>query len=145
VPHTSVTVLPAMVTIPYLPLFITVLFRWMPGMWKSYRCLRLCWLVVIPALFPGRKTLEELARWTPGSITVWRLRRVHRAVYWAIPLLVDWWVREALRTFPPPKDGTLSLVGDGSVNSKRGAHNPLTHTGRKSEHQPWCFGIRLPC
>jgi Transposase DDE domain len=142
-PHTSVTVLPAMITMTYLPLFITVLFRGMPGMWKSHHRLMLCWLVVMQALFPGRKTLEELARWTPGSITVWRLRRVLRAVYWDIHLLVDWWVQETLRTLPPPKDGTLYLVGDGSVKPKRGTKNPLAQTGRKSERQPWFFGIRF--
>src|SRR5688572_2021704 len=63
VPYTPVTVLPAMVTVTYLPLFITVLFRGMPGMWKSHHRLMLCWLVVMQALFPGRKTVEELARW----------------------------------------------------------------------------------
>src|SRR5262249_25890995 len=44
---------------------------------------------------------------------------------------------------PPPKDGTLYLVGDGRVKPKRGPQNPLAHKGRKSEHQPWFFGIRF--
>jgi hypothetical protein len=95
-----------MITVTYLPLFVTVLFRGMPGMWKSHYRLMLCWLVVMQALFPGRKTLEELARWTPGSITVWRLRRVLKATYWDVHLLVAWWGEEALQTLPPPKDGT---------------------------------------
>lgn len=142
-PHTSIMVLPAMIPVTYLPLFITVLFRGMPGMWKSHHRLMLCWLVVMQALFPGRKTVEELARWTPGSITVWRLRRVLKAAYWSIHLLVDWWGQEALRTLPPPKDGTLYLVGDGSVKPKRGTQNPLAQKGRKSEHQPWFFGVRF--
>jgi hypothetical protein len=132
-----------MIPITYLPLFITVLFRGMPGMWKSRHRLLLCWLVVMQALFPGRKTVEELARWTPGSITVWRLRRVLKAAYWDIHLLVAWWVEEAVRTLPPPKDGTLYLAGDGSVKPKRGTQNPLAQKGRKSEHQPWFFGIRF--
>src|SRR4029453_5833273 len=100
-------------------------------------------LVVMQALFPGRKTLEELARWTPGSITVWRLRRLLKATYWDVHLLVTWWVAEALQTLPPPQDGTLYLVGDGSVKPKRGTQNPLAQKGRKSEHQPWFFGIRF--
>jgi hypothetical protein len=132
-----------MITVTYLPLFITVLFRGMPGMWKSRHRLLLCWLVVMQALFPGRKTVEELARWMPGSITVWRLRRVLKAAYWDIHLLVAWWVEEAVRTLPPPKDGTLYLAGDGSVKPKRGTQNPLAQKGRKSEHQPWFFGIRF--
>src|SRR4029450_2954899 len=136
-------VLPAMITVTYLPLFVTVFFRGMPGMWKSRHRLMLCWLVVMQALFPGRKTLEELARWTPGSITVWRLRRLLKATYWDVHLLVTWWVAEALQTLPPPQDGTLYLVGDGSVKPKRGTQNPLAQKGRKSEHQPWFFGIRF--
>ena len=132
-----------MVTVTYLPLFVTLLFRGMPGMWKGRHRLILCWLIVMQALFPGRKTLEELARWTPAAITVWRFRRVLKAAYWDIHLLVAWWVAEALQTLPPPKDGTLSLVGDGSGKPKRGTQNPLTQKGRKSEHQPWFFGIRF--
>jgi hypothetical protein len=132
-----------MIAVPYLPLFVTLLFRGMPGLWKHRHRLVLCWLIVMPALFPGRKTLEELARWTPGSITAWRLRRVRKAAYWHLHLLVEWWVQEACNTLPPPKDGTRSLVGDGSVKAKRGTQNPLAQKGRKSEHQPWFFGVRF--
>jgi hypothetical protein len=132
-----------MIAVTYLPLFITLLFRGMPGVWQHRHRLVLCWLIVMQALFPGRKTLEELARWTPGSLPVWRFRRVLKATYWNIHLLVAWWVEEAFATLPPPKDGTLSLVGDGSVKPKRGTQNPLAQKGRKSEHQPWFFGIRF--
>jgi hypothetical protein len=80
----------------------------------------LCWLVVMQALSSERKTWEELARWTPDSITVWRLSRLRKTTYWDVHLLVAWWVEEALQTLPFPKDGTRYLVGDGSVKSKRG-------------------------
>jgi hypothetical protein len=135
--------LSAMIAVTYLPLFVTLLFRGMPGMWKGRHRLMLCWLIVMQALFPGRKTLEELARWTPGSIAVWRFRRVLKATYWDVHLLVTWWGEEALQTLPPPRDRTLYLVGDGSVKPKRGTKNPLAQKGRKSEHQPWFFGIRF--
>ena len=132
-----------MIAVTYVPLFVTILFRGMPGVWTHRHRLVRCWLIVMPALFPGRKTLEELARWTPGAITAWRFRRVLKAAYWDIHLLVTWWAEEALQTLPPPKDGTIYLVGDGSVKPKRGTQNPLTQKGRKSEHQPWFFGIRF--
>jgi DDE family transposase len=132
-----------MVTVTYLPLFVTLLFRGMPGIWKSRHRLMLCWLVVMQALFPGRKTWEELARWTPAHVTGWRWRRLLKAAYWDVHLLVTWWAEEALRCLPPPKDGTLHLVGDGSVKPKRGTKNPLAQQGRKSEHQPWFFGVRF--
>lgn len=132
-----------MVTVTYLPLFVTILFRGMPGIWKSRHRLILCWLVCMQALFPGQKTLEELARWTPASITVWRFRRLLKAAYWDSHWLGEWWVQEALNTLPPPKDGTMYLVGDGSHKPKRGTQNPLAQKGRKSEYQPWFFGIRF--
>jgi hypothetical protein len=132
-----------MVTVTYLPLFVTIFFRGMPGLWKHRHRLVLCWLIVMQARFPGQQTLEELARWTPGSITAWRFRRVLKAAYGNVHLLVTWWAEEALRTLPPSKDGTLYLVGDGSVKPKRGTQNPLAQKGRKSEHQPWFFGIRF--
>jgi Transposase DDE domain len=132
-----------MLTITYVPLFVTVLFRGMPGMWKSRHRLLLCWLVFMQALYPGRKTLAELARWTPAQVTVWRFRRLLKASYWNVHLLVEWWAQEALATLPPPSDGTLYLGGDGSEKSKRGTQNPLAQKGRKSEHHPWFFGIRF--
>ena len=132
-----------MLTITSVPLFVTVLFRGMPGMWKSRHRLLLCWLVFMQALSPGRKTLAELARWTPAQVTGWRLRRLLKASYWHVHLLVAWWAQEALATLPPPRDGTLSLGGDGSAKPKRGTQNPLAQKGRTSEHHPWFFGIRF--
>jgi hypothetical protein len=143
VTHTLCTARFAMITVTYLPLFVTILFRGMPGIWKSRHRLILCWLVFMQALYPGQKTLEELARWTPAQVTVWRFRRLLKASDWNVHVLVEWWVQEALNTLPPPKDGTLYLVGDGSVKPKRGTQNPLAQKGRKSEHQPWFFGIRF--
>jgi Transposase DDE domain len=133
----------AMIAVTYLPLFVTILFRGMPGVWKHRHRLVLCWLIVMQALFPGRKTLEELARWTPSSITAWRFRRVLKAAYGHIHLLVEWWVQEAFNALPPPQDGTLHLVGDGSVKPKRGPQHPVAQKGRKSEHQPWFGGGRF--
>ena len=143
VTHTLCTVWFAMITVTYLPLFVTILFRGMPGIWKSRHRLILCWLVFMQALYPGRKTLEELARWTPAQITVWRFRRLLKASYWNVHVLVEWWGQEALNTLLPPKDGTLFLVGDGSEKPKRGTQHPLAQKGRKSEHHPWFFGIRF--
>jgi len=132
-----------MIAVTYLPLFVTILFRGMPGVWKHRHRLVLCWLIVMQALFPGRKTLEELARWTPSSITAWRFRRVLKAAYWNIHLLLEWWVQEAFNALPPPQDGTLHLVGDGSVKPKRGTQHPVAQKGRKSAHQPGFGGVRF--
>jgi hypothetical protein len=132
-----------MIPVTYLPVFVTSLFRGMPGLWKSRHRLLLCWLIVMQALYPGRKTLAELARWMPPEVTSWRLRRVLRATYWDIHGLVEWWVQKALNTLPPPENGVITLTGDGSEKPKRGTHNPLAQKGRKSAHHPWFFGIRF--
>jgi hypothetical protein len=136
-------VLSAMVTVTYLPLFVTLVFRGMPGLWKNRHRFLLCWLVCMQALYPGRKTLEELARWTPAQVTAWRFRRLLTASYWNIHLLVAWWVQETLTILPPPSNGVLYLVGDGSDKPKRGTKNPVAQQGRKSEQHPWFFGIRF--
>ena len=132
-----------MVKVTYLPLFVTLLFRGMPGMWKNRPRLMLCWLVVMHALFPGRKTLAELARWTPAQVTAWRWRRLLKASYWDVHLLIEWWFQEAMETLPAPEDGILYVVGDGSDKPKRGKKNPMAQKGRKSQHKPWFFGIRF--
>jgi len=143
IPNPSFTALHTMVNITYLPVFVTLLFRGMPGVWKSRHRLMLCWLIVMQALFPGRKTLAEFARWTPTAVTAWRLRRLLKATYWEVHVLVAWWAHEALSLFPPPEDGVMTLTGDSSEKPKRGTNNPIAQKGRKSEHHPWFFGIRF--
>src|SRR5256886_15779368 len=83
--------LDAMVTVTSVPLFVTMLFRGMPGLWKGRHRLMLGWLVFMQALFPGHKTLEELARWTPAQVTALRFRPLLSGGYWDIDLLVGWW------------------------------------------------------
>jgi hypothetical protein len=55
-----------MIILTHLPAFITIV----------HHRLLLCWVIVMQALYPGRKTLEELARWSPTAVTSWRLRRL---------------------------------------------------------------------
>jgi hypothetical protein len=92
---------------------------------------------------PGRKTLEEMARWTPAAITAWRFRRLLKAAYWNVHLLVSWLVQDLLATLPPPTNGVLYLFGDGSHADKRGIKNPVAQKGRISQHHPWFFGLRF--
>lgn len=132
-----------LITGTYGPLFGTLLLRGMPGLWQPRHRLVRCWLLGMPALFSGRKTLEERARWTPDAITAWRWRRVLTAAYWDVHLLVAWWGQAALQALPPPQAGALYRVGDGSHKPQRGPQNPLGQKGRKSAPQPWLFGSRF--
>jgi len=87
--------------------------------------------------------LEEMARWTPATITAWRFGRLLKAAYWNVHLLVHWWAQDLLATLPPPPNGILSLFGDGSHADKRGSKNPVAQKGRTSKHHPWFFGLRF--
>src|SRR5215471_12380062 len=135
----------SMVTVTYLPLFVTILFRGMPGIWKSRHRLVLCWLVVMQALFPGRKTLEDLAHWTPASMTAWRFRRVLKAAYWDVHLLVEWWVQEALPTLPPPKTVSSMLWVTGVTNPSGARRIPWPKKGGKASIIPGFSASGSPC
>jgi hypothetical protein len=65
-----------MIAFTYLPSFVTMVFRGMPNVWRGRHRLILCWLVFMQAVHPGRKTLEEMAKWTPATVTAWRFGRL---------------------------------------------------------------------
>lgn len=132
-----------MIAFTYLPAFVSAYFRGLPGVWKSHHRLMLCWLIFMQALYPGRKTLQEMARWTPTTITAWRFARLLKATYWNVHLLVTWMAQDLLSALPPPTNRIIYLIGDGSEADKRGAKNPVAQKGRKSKYHPWFFGIRF--
>jgi len=127
----------------YLPGFVTIVFRGLPTVWRGRHRLIFCWLVFMQAVHPGRKTLEEMARWTPAAITAWRFGRLLKATYWNGHLLVSWLAQDLVATLPPPPNGILHLFGDGSHADKRGTKNPVGQKGRIRQHHPWFFGIRF--
>ena len=132
-----------MIAFTYLPGFVTLVLRGMPNVWRGRHRLLLCWLIFMHAVSPGRKTLEEMARWTPVSITAWRFGRLLKAAYWNVHLIVHWLAQDLLVTLPPPTNGILYLFGDGSHADKRGTKNPVAQKGRISQQHPWFFGLRF--
>ena len=68
-----------MIAFTSLPGFVTLVLRGMPNGWRGRHRLLLCWLIFMHAVSPGRKTLEEMARWTPASLTAWRVGRLRKA------------------------------------------------------------------
>jgi hypothetical protein len=132
-----------LITFTYLPGFVTLVFRGMPTVWRGRHRLIFCWLIFMQAVSPGRKTLEEMARWTPATITAWRFGRLLKAAYWNVHLLVSWLAQDLLTTLPAPANGILYLFGDGSHADKRGTKNPMGQKGRISQHHPWFFGLRF--
>jgi hypothetical protein len=132
-----------LIAFTYLPGFVTMVFRGMPTVWRGRHRLILCWLIFMQALSPGRKTLEEMARWTPATITAWRFGRLLKAAYWNVHLIVHWLAQDLLATLPPPPNGILYLFGVGSHADKRGTKNPVAQKGRISQQHPWFFGLRF--
>src|SRR5438093_11352094 len=132
-----------LITFTSLPGFVTMVWRGMPTVWRGRHRLIFCWLIFMQAVHPGRKTLEEMARWTPATITAWRFGRLLKAAYWNGHLLVSWLVQDLVATLPPPANGILYLFGDGSHADKRGTKNPVAQKGRISQHHPWFFGLRF--
>jgi hypothetical protein len=122
---------------------VTLVFRGMPIVWRGRHRLILCGLIFRQAVHPGRKTLEERARWTPAPVTAWRFGRLLKAPSWNVPLLVSWLAQAILAPLPAPPKGVLYLFGDGSHADTRGTKNPVAQTGRTSQHHPWCFGLRF--
>ena len=132
-----------MIAFTYLPGFVTLVLRGMPNVWRGRHRLLLCWLIFMHAVSPGRKTLEEMARWTPASITAWRFGHLLKAAYWNVHLIVHWLAQDLLVTLPPSTNGILYLFGDGSHADKRGTKNPVAQKGRISQQHPWFFGLRF--
>jgi hypothetical protein len=132
-----------MMAFTYLPGFVTLVFRGMPTVWRGRHRFIFCWLVFMQAIHPGRKTLEEMARWTPATVTAWRCGRLLKATYWNVHLIVSWLAQDLLVTLPAPRNGVLYLFGDGSHADKRGTKNPVAQKGRISQHHPWFFGLRF--
>jgi Transposase DDE domain len=135
--------LPMLIAFTYLPGFVTLVFRGMPTVWRGRHRLIFCWLIFMQAVSPGRKTLAEMARWTPATITAWRFGRLLKAAYWNVHLLVSWLAQDLVATLPAPANGILYLFGDGSHADKRGTKNPVAQKGRISQHHPWFFGLRF--
>src|SRR5262245_23422893 len=125
-----------------LPGCVTLVLRGMPMVWRGRHRLIFCWLLFMQAISPGRKTLAEMARWTPATTTAWRCGRVLKATDWHVPLLVSWLAQALVAPLPAPAHGILYVFGEGSHADTRGTKNPVAQQGRISPHPPWLFGLR---
>ena len=123
-----------MIALTYLPMFIKVLFKEMPSIFRNRHQLVFCWLIVIQAVYPGRKTLKGLSESASSFATEWRFRRLLKAGYWSIYALLYWFAEQVINNFPPPEDKTIYVITDGGHKDKRGKKNPFAQKGRKSKN-----------
>jgi hypothetical protein len=110
----------------------------------SYRhYLVFCWLLVAHVVCYEKATLQGLARYIPGHVAAWHLRRLLAAGRWQWARVLEWLVTQALAAFPPPRDGVLYLVVDSTLKSKRTKKNPLAKKSRLNEYAPYTFGLHV--
>jgi hypothetical protein len=128
---------------PSLPSFVTMVCRGMPIVGRGRHRRLLCWLLCMQAGHPGRKTVAEMARGTPPTLTAWRGGRGRKAAAWNVHLMVSWLAQELVATVPAPRNGWLDLCGDGRHADNRGPKNPGAQKGRISKPDPWFCGLRL--
>jgi hypothetical protein len=100
------------------------------------------WLWVVPLLYGERANLKALARHGPQYLADQPDRRLRCAAYWCTKTLLWWVADQALPALPPPEDGVLSLVGDSTLQGKRGPKHPVAQKTRLSQHRPYVFGFR---
>src|SRR5436305_15008691 len=112
-----------LIAFTYLPGFVTLVFRGMPTVWRGRHRLIFCWLIFMQAVSPGRKTLEELTRWTPAAITAWRFGRLLTPASCNVHLVVSWLAQDLSTALPAPPNGLLYLHGDDSHADKPGTKN----------------------
>jgi hypothetical protein len=119
--------------ITFLPTFVSVLFRGMPGVFRHRHQVVFCWLVIMQMILSGQRTLTRLSQLAPSWITEWRFRRLLSAGYWSLHMLLWCFAEQAIKSFPKPEDKVVYVITDGSQKDKRGKKNPAAQKGRKSE------------
>jgi hypothetical protein len=130
-----------MIRLTRLPEEVTRLLAPLKPSFSSRHYLVFCWLLVAQVVCVARAPLQGLARYLPGHIAAWHLRRVVAAGRWQWAQGLEWLVSPTLSAFPPPKDGVLSLGVDSTLKSNRTKKNPLAKKGRLNEYAPYTVGV----
>jgi Transposase DDE domain len=100
-----------------------------------------CWLVVALIRAPGKGTVKGLKPSLPPTLSSWTTLRMVRSAQWDAQAVLAQMAAATLRSLPPPADGVLYLLGDRTLQEKRGRKHPLSHTTRQSESAPYTFGF----
>jgi Transposase DDE domain len=116
---------------------------------RHFRCaqaqhfLVCCWLLIALIRDPGKGTLKGRQSYLPPTLKYWTTLRMIRSGQWEAAAVVDDMATATLRALPPPADGVLYLIGDSTLQDKRGRSHPLGHTTRHSAHDPYTFGFEM--
>ncbi len=102
-----------------------------------------CWSLVLILVYQDKATLSGLARFGPKHICEWHLRRFLYAGYWCWRVLLSRLVDAVIAVLPPPEDGVVYLIGDGTYKGKTAKHHPLVKKGRLTTYGPYLFGLQI--
>jgi len=91
----------------------------------------------------GQGTLKALCRRMPPHIRYWAVLRLVRCGQWQAQALLDDMVAQVLPWLPPPSDGVLYLLVDGTLKEKRGHKHPLSRKARTSTYAAYTFGFEM--
>jgi len=94
-----------------------------------------CWLVMAWMRDPGTGTRKGLHAYLPSTLQYWTTLRMLRSGQWE--------AAATRRTLPPPADGVRSLIGESTLQDKRGRQHPLGPTTRHRAHDPSTFGVEM--
>ena len=102
-----------------------------------------CWTLVLILVYQDKATLTGLARFGPKHICEWHLRRFLYAGYWCWRVLLSRLVDSVLAVLPPPEDGVVYVIGDGTYKDKTAKKHPLVKKGRLTSYGPYLFGLQI--
>lgn len=102
-----------------------------------------CWSLVLILITQDKGTLSALSRRGPSHICAWHIRRLLAASYWSAHLLLWHLADSLLAVLPPPEDGVLYVIGDGTYKGKTGHKHPLAKKGRIRTGGPYLFGLHI--
>jgi hypothetical protein len=101
------------------------------------------WRLVLQIVYGHQANVQALSRHGPAHLAYQHYRRLLCAAYWCTKTLRWWFADQAMRAFPPPDDGLLSLIADSTLKGKHGGKHPVAHKTRLSQHHPSIFGFRI--
>jgi hypothetical protein len=113
------------------------------GCAQAQHFLVFCWLLMAVMRDPGKGTLKGRKPYLPPPLKYWTTLRMIRSGQGDVEAVVGDLATATCRALPPPADGVLYLLGDSTLQEKRGRKHPVGHTTRHSEHDPYTFGFEV--
>jgi hypothetical protein len=132
-----------MENISILPLFVTIIFKKLPKIFRGDHKHAFAWFILLIAMGIGDYKVTSMAKRGSVYVKEWRFRRLLSAGYWSLRFILLWLVDEIIQELPRPEDATIYLVGDGSKKEKRSKKNPYMQKGKIRQGAAWFFGIRF--